>query len=143
MRALGILKTEGGLDTFSKSFKDVDPSVIRNKSILLALDYGFVNGYPDATFRADQKITREEAMVILGRVLAITQINVKEKIRYQTFSDFYDVSNWGKASVKEVLSAYIFNGKSRSKITPKAFLTQAEAIQSIKNLLVEAGLINR
>ncbi|PKM54223.1 MAG: hypothetical protein CVV00_09190, partial [Firmicutes bacterium HGW-Firmicutes-5] len=95
------------------------------------------------TFRPDQMITREEAMVIYQRAMVITKLIGVDQNRYQSYIDYEEVEEWATTYVREVLSAHVFNGTTATTITPKANLTYAEATQAIKNLLVTSKLINK
>ncbi len=139
VRALGLYR-EGS--THKNNFKDVSINEERILAILIANDYGIITGYLDGTFKPDQEITREEAMVMYQRAMKLTKLTGSDTTRYQKYKDFVNVSSWAKSNVKEVLSAHVFNGTSTTTISPKSKLTYAEAAQAIKNLLVESKLIN-
>ncbi|WP_379136706.1 S-layer homology domain-containing protein [Paenibacillus sp. sgz500958] len=139
VRALGLYR-EGS--THENNFKDVSVTGARNLAILIANEYGIVSGYVDGTFRGDNQITREEAMVMYQRAMKITKLTGTDKERYMTYMDFTKVSGWAAIYVKDVLAAHVFNGTTAMTISPKSNLTYAEAAQAIKNLLVESKLIN-
>lgn len=140
VRALGLYR-EGSTD--ENKFKDVSSDGERTQAILIANEYGIITGYPDGTFRPDQQITREEAMVMYQRAMSITKLTGIDAQRYQNYKDFASVSNWAEVYVKDVLAARVFNGTSPTIIAPKSNLTYAEAAQAIKNLLVESKLTNK
>lgn len=140
VRALGLYR-EGS--KHENKFKDVSETGDRTLAILIANEYGIVTGYPDGTFRPDQKITREEAMAMYQRAMKVTKLVGVDLNRYQNYTDYGQVGSWATTYVKEVLSAHVFNGNTSTTISPKANLTYAEAAQAIKNLLVESKLINK
>lgn len=139
VRALGLYR-EGS--THENNFKDVSDKGERTPAILIANEYGIVSGYSDGTFRGDNQITREEAMVMYQRAMEITKLVGSDENRYQSYTDYSQVSDWAKTNVKNVLSAHVFNGTTATKISPKANLTYAEAAQAIRNLLFESKLIS-
>ncbi len=51
------------------SFTDVTENHWASRYIALAEYLGWINGYPDGTFKPDQAITRAEAMTLINRVL--------------------------------------------------------------------------
>ena len=51
------------------SFADTPESHWAARFISLAENQGWVNGYPDGTFKPDQRITRAEAITLINRVL--------------------------------------------------------------------------
>ncbi|WP_028829819.1 S-layer homology domain-containing protein [Proteocatella sphenisci] len=140
VRALGLYR-EG--PTHENKFKDVSSADERTRAILIANEYGIVAGYPDGRFRPDALITREEAMVMYQRVMKVTKLTGSDKDRYQSYTDFTKVNDWAKSSIKEVLAAHVFNGSSKTTISPKSNLTSAESVQAIKNILVQSKLINK
>ena len=140
VRALGLYREDSGSEN---KFTDVQNSGARTKAILIATEYGIVSGYPDDTFRPGQQITREEAMAMLQRAMQVTKLTGSDQDRYQSFTDFAQVSSWAEEPVKAALAAHVFNGTSATTISPKANLTYAETAQAIKNLLVESKLINQ
>ena len=139
VRALGLYR-EGS--RHENKFTDVSVSGARTLAILIANENGIITGYTDGTFKPDQKITREEAMVMYQRAMKVTKLAGKDSARYQSYVDFSKVSGWAEEYVKTVLSAHVFNGTSATTISPKSNLTYAESAQAIKNLLVESKLIN-
>jgi hypothetical protein len=139
VRALGLYRQ----GEYQNKFTDVNTTGDRTLAILIANEYGIVTGYPDGTFRPDQKITREEAMAMYQRAMKVTKLVGVDQNRYQNYADYKQVGSWATAYVKEVLSAHVFNGTTATTISPKSNLTYAEAAQAIKNLLEESKLINK
>ena len=140
VRALGIYRKGSKHENI---FKDVSANGDRTLAILIANEYGIVTGYPDGTFRPDALITREEAMTMYQRAMKVTKLVGTDTNRYQSYTDYKEVSSWATPYVKEVLSAHVFNGNTVTTISPKSNLTYAEAAQAIKNLLVVSKLINK
>ena len=140
IRALGLYRTGGN---YQNIFKDVKLGEERTQAILIANEYKIVSGYPDGAFKPQGRITREEAMAMYQRAMKITGLQGKEPNRYLSYSDYKAVSSWASESVKAVLSARVFNGTTTTTISPKTYLTYAEAAQAIRNLLVESKLINK
>jgi len=75
--------------------------------------------------------------------MKVTELVGADSLRYKIFVDFSSVSDWAKPYVKDVIAAKVFNGTSMTTISPKSTFTHAEALAAIRNLLVEANLINR
>ncbi len=111
-------------------------------AIAIAVEYGIMRGYPDGTFRPQAKITREEAMTMYAKAMDIVRLQEKANNRITNYKDKNIVSSWAYDSVKKALSRGVFNGKTQEIIDPKGTLTHAEAATAIRNLLIEAGLIN-
>ncbi len=62
-----LASTNKNTDTSSK-FTDIASHWAKNE-IGIAANKGWINGYPDGTFRPNQYITRAEAMTLVNRVL--------------------------------------------------------------------------
>ncbi len=139
VRALGIYR-EG---EHENTFKDVSATGDRTLAVLIANEYGIVTGYSDGTFRGGNQITREEAMTMYQRAMKITDLTGTDTNRYQSYTDYGQVSKWATPYVNDVLAAHVFNGTTATTISPKSILTYAESAQAIKNLLVESELINK
>ena len=140
VRALGLYRKG---ETHGNNFSDVSTTGDRTLAILIASEYGIVEGYPDGTFRPDALITREEAMTMYQRAMKITKLTGSDANRISTYSDREQVSKWAVLYVTDVLSANVFNGTTSTTISPKSNFTYGEAAQAIKNLLVESKLINK
>ncbi len=138
IKVLGLYRTE--IKTPSK-FKDVDNQNPWAAAITLATEYGVITGYADGSFRPYAKITREEAMTMCGRAMDIAELLTVDNNAIQGYQDKSDVAAWAYASVREVVSARLFNGKTINKLAPKDTLTYAEAATAIRDLVVKAGLI--
>lgn len=138
--ALGINR-EGVV--IEKKFTDVNITHELAYSIEIASEYGIINGYPDGTFRPDEHISREEAMVMYSRTMDIVGLAEKDSNIINNYTDKDKVSRWAYNDVKKTVSAGVFNGKTIGTINPKDTFTCAEAATAIRNLLVASGLINK
>ena len=76
---------------------------------------GIVNGYEDGTFRPDSVITRQEAAVILSRMLAVFDMKERTAVSYK---DDGDIQDWARGGL-EVCSAYgLMNGTGGGMFMP-------------------------
>ncbi len=141
VRGLG-LKLENGATPFS----DVLPEDWYGSAVNTAYSYGIVKGMEDGNFRPNDKITREQAMVILSNAMAIT--GLKDQLLEQSpeaallpFEDVSGVSSWAQSSVADTVQAGIVMGKNGALLAPKAHMTRAEVATTIQRLLQKSGLI--
>ncbi len=139
-RALGINRESAVTE---KKFTDVNTTHELAYSIEIASEYGIINGYPDGTFRPDEHISREEAMVMYSRAMDIIGLAEKDSNIINNYTDKDRVSRWAYNDVKKTVSAGVFNGKTIGTINPKDTFTRAEAATAIRNLLVASELINK
>ncbi|WP_136605344.1 InlB B-repeat-containing protein [Paenibacillus dokdonensis] len=141
IRGLGLQ-----LDSRASSFKDVKSTDWYSSGIQTAYSYGLINGYVDGTFRPNDKITREQAMLIVGNAMKITGLNdklpsAKTDEILNRFNDANDVSEWAKSSVAENIQSEIISGRNDARIVPKANITRAEVAVIIQKLLQKSDLI--
>ncbi len=118
------------------NFKDVSAKYWANKAIANVSDAGLVTGFPDGTFRPEDKITRAQALVILAKALPGAQGTASELSRY---GDGNEVPLWALPSVAKAAQAGILvNYPDPQKIRPTSFATRAEVAaltyQSMANL---------
>lgn len=85
-----------GIDTGSKSFKDVKSSHWAANAISACADAGYVSGYPSGDFMPDKQITRAEIVVVMNRVF---DIPVKDS-NDNTFKDV-SASHWAYTDIQK------------------------------------------
>ncbi|BBH23215.1 hypothetical protein Back11_45600 [Paenibacillus baekrokdamisoli] len=104
---------------------------------------GFISGYVDGSFKADQKITREEEAIILGRVLTYLNKDVKPSLSVlDKFRDRTSISEYAKSSVAALVELKIINGNTQGNLDPQGFATRAETATMIYNLLSLMKFLN-
>lgn len=138
-KALGIYRSE---IVNTQKFSDVKTTHELAYSIEIACEYGIISGYPDGTFKPDAQISREEAMVMYSRAMDIAGLAEADSDRINSYTDKDSVAEWAYNHVKKTISAGVFNGKTNETINPRDTFTCAEAATAIRNLLIEADLIN-
>ncbi|WP_338553167.1 S-layer homology domain-containing protein [Paenibacillus sp. KS-LC4] len=143
LRALGIHKASGSP---SVSFSDVKAGSWYENEVKLAVSNKLISGYSDGTFRPNGLITREEAMIILNRALALTTLpTVSDAAEINSllaaYGDSSSVSGYAKAAVASALKNGIVQGADGA-LNPDSNVTRAETAAIVKRLLVKAGLIN-
>jgi len=141
VRALG-LKLEHG----PSAFTDVSDTDWYNRAIRTAHAYGLLSGYADGTFRPNEKITREQAMVIIARAMAITGLASEMPVRSAdatlgAFTDAAQASAWAANSIAEAVQAGIVTGRTGHTLAPQDTITRAEAAAMIERLLKKSDLI--
>ena len=139
VRGLG-LKSEIG----TAPFPDVKDADWFNNVIHTASGYRLINGFKDGTFRPEDRITREQAMVMIAKAMEITKGKSQTpntKIRLQAYADASDVSVWARASIVDCLKAGIVSGRSSTELAPKAFMTRVEVTAIVQRLLQKSNLI--
>lgn len=104
-------------------FADVDEESGIAEAVRWAASEKIVNGFEDETFRADQKITREQLAVMLFRVARAENVDTAAD-----FTDIADVSDWAVDAVNWAVSEGIINGFEDGTLRPAGEVTVAEVI---------------
>ena len=74
---------------------------------------GWINGYPDGTFRPNQYITRAEAMTLVNRVLNRLPENSSDLLDSMIkWPDNSDASAWYYLAVQEATNSHAYSDKS-------------------------------
>lgn len=142
VRALGLMRTETGKDIFS----DITQDAWYYDAVSIAYEHGLVSGYGDGVFRPNDKISRDQAMVLLARAMTITKLKVeftKGEIEelISVYEDSEKVSDWTKQAVAECIKSGIVSGYN-NQLMPDNHITRAETAVIIKRMLQKSGLIN-
>ena len=141
VRTLG-LKIEDGPTPFT----DVKKSDWYSEVVQTAYAYNLISGYENGTFRPTDKITREQAMVIIAKAMEITKLietlgGKPGEHPLHTYADADQISNWAKDGVTKALQANIISGRSHTELAPKANITRAEVALIVERLLQESKLL--
>ena len=94
----------------SASFPDVDSGHWASGSIAAAASQGWLEGYPDGTFRPDQPITRAEAITVINRILNRGVDENSTLGDYKNFSDNRDSDAWYYYEILEAANDHEYTG---------------------------------
>ena len=111
-------------------FSDVPASNWAYDAVSSLSGQGYVNGYPDGTFKPEGAITRAEFVSIMDRILKLPAYNPPA-------SDFKDVSSdsWFYGSVENAVYAGIVKGYDNGLFKPNAPITREELADILVNAL--------
>lgn len=130
VRALGLYRAD---HTIQLPFSDVSKTSEHALAISIANEWDIINGYTDGTFKPDAPLTREEAMTMYAKALAVAQYQAVDKTPIKV--DLSTVAPWAKSFIQSVLDAKVFVGRTDGSYDFKAPLTHAEALAAIQNIL--------
>ncbi|KXH86881.1 S-layer homology domain-containing protein [Sporosarcina sp. HYO08] len=142
-RGLGIVPA----DKDAKKFKDVSTSqaVNKNGEIAAVVEAGIVAGYEDGTFRPNQKITRDQAAIMISR--AIDYVG-KEKVTFDAekkstaFKDYKSIGPASRDHVERVYQAGFLDGYTDNTFRPSADADRAQMSKILYNFLASVKYIN-
>jgi hypothetical protein len=131
-RSFGLGQLPAGAE-----FPDLPGSDWAYGAIVTAVAEGYLRGYGDGTVKPHRPLTREEAAVIVARLLGLDTSYVGGA--ELAFTDRGDIAPWSAAAVAAVSRAGIFKGFPDGSFRPRAHLTRAEAAAGLSRALA-AGL---
>ncbi|MFA6212911.1 MAG: S-layer homology domain-containing protein [Candidatus Obscuribacterales bacterium] len=119
------------------SFADVSASYWANKAIAAVSQAGLVTGFPDGTFKPEDKITRAQALVILAKALPAQ--GAADTSILNSYGDGASVPAWAAPSVAKAAKAHILvSYPDPSQIKPNVNATRADVAaltyQTLNNL---------
>ena len=96
----------------TSNFSDIASHWAKDE-IGVAANKGWINGYPDSTFRPDQYITRAEAMTLVNRVLNRLPEKSEDLLDDMIkWPDNVDASVWYYLAVQEATNSHDYSDKS-------------------------------
>jgi len=136
-KALGLVNAPDSLN-----FTDVAAGAWYADAVAAVAELGFMNGYPDGDYRPAQQITREEAMVIIARVLSYLGMNnVLPGSAVDSILDDYgdqeQLSSWSRAAIALTVQEGIIKGND-GKLSVKDQITREQVAVIIVRLLEHA-----
>lgn len=126
-----MMNTALGINhSVSISFTDVISSDWYYNEVRKAVSAGYISGYADNTFGANRNITRQEAAVMLARI-----VTEPETTASTTFQDAASIDTWASASIAKMAAKTYMLGDKNNNFRPKAALTRAEAAKILYEVL--------
>lgn len=111
----------------SAPFTDVEATDWFNTEVATVASAGVVNGYPDGTFLPNNNITRAEFATIAARFLT------EEYVGPDLFTDVS--GHWAQEYINRAANAGWINGYPDGSFHPDAYITRAEAMTLVNNML--------
>lgn len=127
----------GNTATASINFRDVSGSQWYYSDVSKAVAAGFVSGYSDGTFKPDQRITRQEAAVMLARIVPVSG----SKISLSSYPDYGNVDSWARNSLSCAAGKKYITTYADGRIHPKDNMTRGQASTIISNVLSRETII--
>jgi hypothetical protein len=126
-----ILNKALGLEaTADITFQDVKSTDTFYTEIRRAVYAGYISGYTDNTFRAGSTITRQEAAVMLSRIVTPP----KSPKSLSTLKDGGSISAYAKSGVQTMISKGYLAGDAGGRFNPSAVLTRGQTAKIISTL---------
>lgn len=116
-------------------FKDVSSTYMYHDIIQEMQKKGIINGYPDGTFKPNEKITKQHAAALISRAVPL-----KETVPFVQFKDV-PKNHLYFEDIKKMQMAGIFEADSKGNFNPQKTLTRGEMAKALAiafNLEVKA-----
>lgn len=125
-----------GFETGEKNdvFKDVSSQAYYAGYVARASELGWIQGH-EGKFRPQDPVTREEAAVILMKMIGSMNKAASSSATDVVFTDMNSVSDWAKDAVNHLKSVGVINGKNGNRFDPKGAVTRAEIAKMIYMVL--------
>ncbi|HZK01560.1 MAG TPA: S-layer homology domain-containing protein, partial [Anaerovoracaceae bacterium] len=127
----------GNTSTSSIKFNDVGRDAWFYNDVTKSVTSGFVSGFGDGTFKPNSKITRQEAAVMLARIIPSYGYSSNLK----KFTDYPKISDWAYESMSKVSGKGYISGYTDGKVHPLDSLTRAQAAKIISDIIVNEKII--
>ena len=127
--------------TSKNTFSDLEAGKFYTNAVLKVNAAGIINGDGASLLRPTDKITREEAVVMMAKAFAVNEGTTSNT----QFADKKEVSSWAATSVFGMEAKGYVNG-NKGKFNPKTNITRAEIVAILNNIVkgyyTKAGTYN-
>ncbi len=122
----------------ARNFRDVPANYWAAPAILAVSNSGLVTGFPDGSFRPEERITRAQALVILSKALGNNTNANPDGLN--AYGDRQAVPEWAMDSVARAANAgIIVNFPNTNQINPNNLATRGEVAGLVYQTLVKLG----
>ncbi|MCK8059902.1 MULTISPECIES: S-layer homology domain-containing protein [unclassified Fusibacter] len=132
--AIHVINRMNGLsDKVEIEFLDVDVDHWAYVAVQQAVADGYINGFPDGTFRPEAPITRAQFAAMLARVYDLEESSVT-----LTLSDKDQVPEWARRYVAISMEHGLMKGYTDGTFRSDGLITRAEGTQALYNVVKSA-----
>ncbi|WP_152393052.1 S-layer homology domain-containing protein [Paenibacillus guangzhouensis] len=124
----------GYTEVTSQAFKDVKAGDWFERDISIAIKSGYLSGYEDGTIKPNQPVLREEAAVMIQRMLWLPPNEES------SFKDTSEMAPWSRGSVGALAKQNLVTGNN-GEFNPKSTLTRAEAVILLDKLVRKDAIV--
>lgn len=121
----------GLTNTTTIAFLDVASRDWFYTDVAKAVASGYIAGYDDGTFRANDNISRQEAAVVISRI--VSEAGSQKDIG--ALRDAGGIASWALAGANTVFSKGYMGGDNQKKFNPNGYLTRGEAVKIVEAIL--------
>jgi len=122
--AVALYEAVEGEITGRITFTDTDDAAVEKAAYI-----GVVNGVVEGVFAPDNTLTREQAAVMLARLLGAVGRAISPHT--MTFADMAQVSDWATAAVGQMQISGIMGGVGENRFSPRGAYTIEQSIVTV------------
>ncbi|ANY67777.1 hypothetical protein BBD42_15855 [Paenibacillus sp. BIHB 4019] len=138
-RALGLPSAGSRTD-----FHDVSDANWYSSAVAAVQTYGIMDGYKDGTFRPNEEVSRQEAIVMAVRALKLAGAESDSagaaEVDLSAYGDHSKIGSWAEEAMQIAILKGLVKGYG-NELQPQKPLTRAEMTVLIYRMLMQAGLI--
>ncbi len=132
-----VNKALGNTGSASVSFSDVPSFEWYYQAVGKAVGSAYTGGYDDGTFRPDAKISRQEAAVMISRIVPTYGYSGS----LSKFKDSSQVADWASNALSRVSSKGYIGAYDDGKLYPAASLTRAQTAKIITDIMDKESIV--
>lgn len=121
------------------NFRDVTYSSWYYNEVSIAIAAGYAGGYNDNTFKPNSPITRQEAAVMLSRLIP----EGKKNGNLKSFSDSRYIEKWATEAMAKMNGKGYIGAYSDKKLHPADPLTRAQTAKILSEILDNEDIVTR
>ncbi|WP_088104846.1 S-layer homology domain-containing protein [Halalkalibacter urbisdiaboli] len=133
-------------DAYTGTFIDVKGQEWYVNELMPVIKREVVRGLGNGKFAPNDKVTRQEAVVMISRAMDIVGFDAAQLDISKTTAMFTDeeaIASWAKEDVERLIQANIMEGRNDGRFDPKAPTTRAEMAKMVDELLQFVKLTNK
>lgn len=131
-------KALGNTRTVSIAFSDVSPSQWYYTDISKAVAAAYVSGYNNNSFKPNNPITREEAAVMISRIVP----GYSRTGNLSAFGDYGSISDWALSGMQKTNGAEYMGAYNDGNLHPKDKLTRAQTVKIICDIIKKETIVS-
>ncbi len=132
-----INSTLGNTGTSSVSFNDTPSAEWYYSDVAKALSAGYVSGYSDGSFKPNNPVTRQEAAVMLARIVP----TYGKTADIKNYKDYSSVESWASDSIQRMVGKGYLGAYDDGKLHPSDKLTRAQTSKIISDILNKESIV--
>ena len=120
-------------------FEDVSEDDWFFEDVRKGVAAGFISGYSPTSFGPGNQITRQEAAVMLSRIVPASG----EEATLKVFGDYEDVASWAETAFSKMVGKGYIGGSTNGNLEPASNLTRAQAAKLLVDIYENENIVSK